>query len=136
MNEVSVFRLYLLRAGYVLIAVGMGIQIWPGIFNPPADLEHYRSVVRALMGALTLLAALGVRYPIKMLPLLLFELAWKTIWVLAFGLPRWMNNTLDVAYEETLFACLVGVIFIVIIPWPYVWKHYVRAPSDRWKPSR
>jgi len=42
MTEVSTFRLYLLRATYLLIAVGMGVQIWPGILQHPSDLEHAR----------------------------------------------------------------------------------------------
>ena len=51
--------------------------------------EHMRGVVRAMLGALTLLAVLGVRYPVTMIPLLMFEFAWKCIWVAAFGLPLW-----------------------------------------------
>ena len=31
MSEVSTFRLYLLRAMYLLIAVGLAIMIWPGL---------------------------------------------------------------------------------------------------------
>ncbi len=36
MTEVSTFRLYLLRAMYVFIAVGLAVQKWPGILNPCA----------------------------------------------------------------------------------------------------
>jgi hypothetical protein len=84
--EVSAFRLYLLRAMYLLIVVGLGFQIWPGILHPPKDLEHMRGVVRSLLGAVSLLAVVGIRYPLKMLPLLFFELVWKSIWILAIGL--------------------------------------------------
>jgi hypothetical protein len=47
----------------------------------------HAGVVRAILAAVSLLALLGVRYPIQTLPLLPFELAWKTVWVLAIGLP-------------------------------------------------
>ena len=89
MQEVSTFRLYLLRATYLLLIVGLGFQIWPGILNPPRDLEHMRGPVRSLLAAVSLLAILGLRYPLKMLPLLFFELVWKSIWVVAIGLPLW-----------------------------------------------
>lgn len=134
MEELSTTRLYALRALYLLIAVGMGIQIWPLILNHPANVEHMRGVVRAFFGALTLLALLGLRYPAKMLPLLLFELVWKTIWVAAFGVPLWLTHQLDVDTAETMKACLMGVVLVpLVLPWGYVIRHYVRARGDRWR---
>ena len=41
------------------------------------------------LGALSILAVLGVRYPFKMLPLLFFELLWKVMWLVGWGLPLW-----------------------------------------------
>ena len=133
MQELSTFRLYLLRATYLLILVGLGIQIWPGLLHPPKDLALMRGVVRSLLGAVSLLAALGIRYPIKLLPLLFFELVWKSIWVLVFGLPLWSGHQLDADSQETLKACLMGVVLMpIVIPWPYVLAHYVKARGDRW----
>jgi hypothetical protein len=133
MQEVSTFRLYLLRATYLLIVVGLGAQIWPGIIHPPKDIEHMRGVVRSLLGAVSLLAVLGLRYPLKMLPLLFFELVWKSIWILAFGLPLWSGNRFDAGTAETWNACLMGlVLFSLAIPWGYVLATYVKEPGDRW----
>ena len=133
MNDVSILRLYLLRAMYLLIAVGLGIMIWPGIVSPPGNLSHMGSVVRSVLGAVSLLALLGLRYPLKMLPLLFFELMWKSIWVLAFGLPLWLNNRLDAGTSETLFNCLLGILLVPIaIPWGYTFQQYFRAAGDRW----
>ncbi|HZM14623.1 MAG TPA: hypothetical protein VFE28_01370 [Candidatus Krumholzibacteria bacterium] len=137
MSEVSVFRLYLLRAMYLLLAAGLGITIWPGILAPPDDLSHMASVVRSVLGAIGLLALLGVRYPLQMLPLLLFELLWKFIWVLAFGLPLWRSDRLDANTGETLRDCLMGVVLVAIaMPWGYVFTHYLRRSGDRWSRTR
>lgn len=133
MSEVSIFRLYLLRALYLLIAVGLGIQIWPGIVAPPDNLSHMASVVRSVLGAVSLLALSGVRYPLKTLPLLFFEFLWKSIWVLAFGLPLWLNGQLDANTRDTLFACLMGIVLTpLVLPWGYVFRHYLKASGDRW----
>jgi hypothetical protein len=132
--NVSIARLYVLRATYLLIVVGLGLTIWPGILNPPENLEHYRGVVRSLLAAVSLLAALGLRYPLQMLPLLLFELVWKTIWVLAIGVPLWLGDSFDPATRETWNSCLMGlVLFPLVIPWRHVFEMYVKAPSDRWR---
>lgn len=132
MSGVSTLRLYLLRAMYLLIAAGLGVTIWPKILVP-GDASHMGSVVRSMLGALALLALWGIRYPLKMLPVLLFEFLWKVIWVAAFALGPWMSGRLDAAREQTLYECLMGVVLVpLVIPWGYVIHHYVRAPGDPW----
>jgi hypothetical protein len=133
MHELSTFRLYLLRGLYLLILVGMGLQIWPLILQHPSDLEHYRGVTRSFLGALTLLCVLGIRYPVRMIPLLLFEFAWKAIWVLAFGIPAWVSGSMTPDMRETMLGCLLGVVLVpLVLPWGYVWSRYAKAPGDRW----
>jgi hypothetical protein len=137
MSEVSTFRLYLLRALYVFVVVGLAIfKMAPAILHPE-NLSPQDSVVVSVLGAFALLAVVGIRYPIKMLPLLFFEFVWKAIWVLAFGLPLLLSGHLDpnVSFggTETLVNCLLGVVLVpIVVPWGYVFKHYVRAPGDRW----
>jgi hypothetical protein len=134
MSEVSIFRLYLLRAMYLLIAAGLATTVWPVIISPPNLIAGPTSVVRALLGALALLSLLGLRYPLKMLPLLLFELLWKIIWVVGSALPMWLGPGLDQYASESLFACLMGVVIVpIVLPWRYVARHFARAPSEPWR---
>ncbi|HEX8773120.1 MAG TPA: hypothetical protein VF735_05905 [Pyrinomonadaceae bacterium] len=134
MSEMSTFRLYLLRAGYLIIAVGLALMIWPGIIHPPENLPHMNSVVRSVLGAVSLLAVLGIRYPLKMLPLLFFELLWKSIWILAFGVRLWSANKLGQDAKATLSDCLFGIILVLLVtPWDYVLKHYLKVSGDRWR---
>ncbi len=135
--DVSTFRLYLLRAMYVFMAVGLAIFKWPGILNPPPGLSNTGSIVGSFLGAMSLLAVLGIRYPLKMLPLLLFELLWKVMWVLGWGLPLWFTQQLTPQLgpdaQSNLINCLVGVVLVpLVMPWGYVLKQYVQAPGDRW----
>ena len=136
MSEISTFRLYLLRACYALIALGLAVMIWPGIVNHGTDVPHMNTAVRSLLGAVSLLSLLGLRYPLMMLPILLFELTWKAIWILSFGLPLWRQGLLTGDFAETMFNYLTTVIIIPFIPWDYVYRHYVIAPTDPWRPQR
>ena len=137
MHDVSIFRLYLLRAAYLLIAVGLGSLIWPTLLDTPTSLEHMRGVVRALLAAVGVLALVGIRYPLKMLPLLFFELVWKTIWLLAIGLPLLSADAFTPGTRETWRDCLIGIaLCLLVIPWGYVLATYVRAPGDRWRNAR
>ena len=94
MSEVSTFRLYVLRAMYVFTVVGLAIEKLPALLHP-ANLSPGDSVILSMLGGTALLAAVGIRYPIKMLPLLFFEFVWKSIWILVFGLPRLLSGGLD-----------------------------------------
>lgn len=136
LKEISTLRLNLLRAMYAFIALGLALTVWPQIVSPPFT-ANANSVVRALLGALALLAALGIRYPLKMLPVLIFELLWKIIWVAASALPMWLDSGLDPYASETFFACLLGLVLVpLVMPWGYVWRHYIKAHSEPWSVSR
>ena len=133
MSEVSTFRLYLMRAMYLLIFVGLGSEIWPIIIHhaKPWDLMH--GVACSLLAALSAMMALGIRYPLQILPMLLFELLWKAIWLLAVGLPLWSAHQLDPDTMDTFKACLMGVVLcLIVIPWPYVLANYLKKTGDRW----
>ncbi len=133
-EEVSTFRLYLLRATYLLLVVGLGFMIWPGVIRHAQSTPLANGLVSALLAGVSVLALLGVRYPLQMLPLLLFEFVWKLIWLLAIALPLWRANQMDPATWESVKACLMGVVLMpVVIPWPYVWANYIKKPGDRWK---
>lgn len=137
MNEVSVWRLYVLRATYLLIVVGVGTMIWPLLLDSPETAEHFRGVTWCLLSTVALLALIGLRYPLKMLPLLFFELVWKATWVIAVGLPLRSTGGLEGAFGETWFANVFGLVIISLaIPWGYVVRRYIREPGDRWWVSR
>lgn len=134
MHEVSTFRLYLLRATYLLLVVGLTFDQWIPLLRHPDTWGLMRGVVASMLAAVSLLALLGLRYPLAMLPLLFFELVWKVVWLLAIALPLWRGKGLDENFVGTAFSCAMGlVVFPVAIPWGYVWKHYVVKPGDRWK---
>src|SRR5437588_12794399 len=96
-------------------------------------LSNAGSVVGSVLLAISLLAVLGIRYPLKMLPLLFFEFLWKALWVLQWGLPPLLAQQLSPEAQETLTSCLVGVVLVpLVMPWRYVFKQYLKAPGDPW----
>ena len=128
---VTFFRLYVLRATYLLLVVGVGAMILPVILSHELSA---RGVIPSLLCGVWLLAFIGLRHPLRMLPLLMFEFAWKTVWLLAFGLPQWFSGQQPPTFAEDMFNIALGVILMpLVIPWGYVWRHYVKAPGERWR---
>jgi len=131
--EVSLFRLYTLRAAYFVMAAGLGAVIWPAVIHHTNEFAAAHGVQCALLAGLGLTAALGLRYPVQMLPVLLFELIWKAIYLIAFALPLWSAHQINAATAEDIKAVLMVVIFIPLIPWRYVFAHYILKHGERWK---
>jgi len=130
MSEISPLRLNLLRGGYLLLVAGLGPIVWPGILHHDRPWELMQGVVHCMLAAMSALALLGLVQPLRMLPLLFFEMAWKAIWVVVVALPLWTAHKLDPDTAETAFECLIAAVFLVLIPWDYVARTYVTAPVD------
>ncbi len=132
--ELSVFRLRLMRATYLLIVVGLGSDVWPALIGHSKQWSLMHGVTVSLLAAVTLLALVGIRYPVKLVPLLLFELTWKTIWLAAIALPLWWTDQLPPNFLESVKGCVLGlVLFPSVIPWKYVRASFVKARGERWR---
>jgi len=132
-GKVSLFRLYTLRACYFIMAAGLAVYVWPVVLHHTPELAIAKGVQVALLAGLGATAALGLRYPVQMLPVLIFELVWKAIYLIAFAFPLWSAHQVTAAAAEDIKAVLMVVIFIPLIPWRYVFANYVMKPGDRWK---
>ena len=129
-NEVSLARLYVLRAMYLLLVIGGALVFLPQLIghDPTA-----RGVIPSMLAGVWVLACFGLRYPLQMLPILLFELAWKTIWLIDYGLPQWRAGVHTAQFTEDFQAIALGVILIPVIPWGYIYRRYLKQPGARWR---
>ena len=131
MSEVSTFRLYLLRATYMLLVVGLGCMIWPRLTHHSSAWALRYGDTCGLLAGVSVMALLGLKYPLKTLPL---ELTWKVIWLAGIAFPLWRAHQIDAATSESIFACAMGVVIMPIaIPWPYVVAQFLKQPGDRWR---
>jgi len=129
-EETSTFRLYLMRLLYLLNFVLLGSSVWPAIFNHVGAWDPVKGVAFSFWAALSALSVLGLRYPLKMLPLLLLQMLYKSIWLIVVALPMWSA----VHSTELAKAMIMGIpVDLIAIPWPYVLANYVKKRGDRWR---
>jgi hypothetical protein len=130
-REVSLVRLHVLRAAYLLLVVGIGAMVLPPLVS---HAPNARGVIPSLLAGVGVLALLGLRHPLQMLPLLMFELVWKAIWLFVFGIPQWFSGELPPTFADDFKAITAGVVLMpIVIPWGHVWRHYVKKPGESWR---
>lgn len=133
MHGLSPLRLNLLRVFYLVLVVGLGVQIWPAMVHRVYSMKVDSGALTCMLWALSTLSILGVRYPVRMLPLLLFEITWKAAWLLTVGLPHWLRGQWNQELASTTFAVGLIVVLIPLVPWTYVFECYVKQPGDSWR---
>ena len=134
MNDVPLWRLNVLRAFYLLVTVGLAVGFGPSMFQHTDLWAQRKGETGALLSGLAILCVWGLRYPLQMLPLLIFELIWKAFWLLAIAYPLWLNGAITPAVQETVVACLAGVVLTpLVLPWRYIAHHYFRKPAERFR---
>jgi hypothetical protein len=131
-DAVPLWRLYVLRALYAVLAAAEG-SIQFSAFLHHAHWTQTSAVAHSFLLALALLSIVGIRYPLKMLPLMVYELLWKTIWLLGIALPLWAANQVDADTRKSFFEIAPVIILFPLLPWRYIFSNYLRTSGDRWR---
>jgi hypothetical protein len=128
---VATWRINAMRFLFLLMAVVMGgMFVWPQLLFESADWDVMRGLAKSMLAALALLSLIGVRYPLQMLPLMLYEILWKTIWIILIAGRAWMAGKWNADLESLFTDCIGIVIAFFIVPWPYVWARYFAQPME------
>jgi hypothetical protein len=131
--DLPTWRLNLMRVGYLVMGVGLALVKWPIVIGYDRAFPLYEGVVAVLLTAMSLLAFLGLRYPVRMLPILLFETLWKVIWLSVVALPAVLDGDVNPAMSKIIVSFAPEVIIVAVTPWRYVWQRYVTAKGDPWR---
>jgi hypothetical protein len=134
-SELGLPWLYAMRFGYLVLATGLTVTVWTEVLDPSRSWSVMEGAAKSLLAALGLLSLLGLRHPVRMLPILLFECAWKLIWLAAVGVQAWRSDRIDTEMAEMMQAVLWVVLILPVVPWHHVYHRYLAASGDRWRPA-
>ena len=73
------------------------------------------------------LGLLGLRQPLRMLPLLLFMLFYKSLWLVFVAYPLWAAGQLSGPTAEMAHVFLGVLVIYPIVPWGYVFRTFVQG---------
>lgn len=131
---VSPLRLNVLRAYYALMALGSFAVFWPDLVSHSSTWGIDNGAQYALLGTLAPMALLGLRYPLKLLPLVLYEFLWKALWFIFVAGPLYAAGQMTEGVWSNVFACSIAIVLTpIVVPWGYLWRTYVTAPAEPWR---
>ncbi|MBC3935813.1 hypothetical protein H8K47_10620 [Undibacterium sp. CY7W] len=129
-------NIYLMRLVYILMLCFLGKDSWSHILAHQGAWEAADGMAWSVWAAFSSLALLGFLHPVKMIPLLLFEVFYKVLWLSIVAYPLWKSNTLVGSAVEGMTDAFLWVILpIVVLPWAYIFKSYILNTSF-WVPKR
>jgi hypothetical protein len=105
-----------MRIGYLVMGVGLALVKWPIVIGYDRNVPLYEGVVAVLLTAMSLLAFLGLRYPVRLLPILLFETLLKVIWLSVVALPAMLADEVDPAMGKIILSFAPEVIIVAVTP--------------------
>jgi hypothetical protein len=132
-TDLPQWRRYVMRLGYLVLGGGLLVYKWPLLFHHDKPWPVMTSVVICMLVAMSILALLGLRYPVQMLPILLFEVTWKLLWLAVVAMPEWLNHQMDADTRETTSEVLWVVVILAAVPWRYVYSNYLVRRAERWR---
>ena len=130
-------RLNWIKGMYIYTIIGAGgyglmILLFPNIikqiFNLPYQADTILGIIGSVYCAFALLSILGIRSPLKFLPVLLLQLTYKIVWFIGVVMPFLVSGRIslfELPYVIFFATYIIGD--LIAIPFPYV---FAKTASD------
>lgn len=119
-------NIYVMRLFFALMFVFVATDSWRVIITHEGPWEPVKAVAWCTWSAYSTLALFGVFHTLRMLPIMLFMIFYKSLWLFIVAYPLWSAGTLKgSAAEEMTYTFSFVIIPIIFMPWKYVFKKYV-----------
>ena len=119
-------NVYLLRLLFLLVFVFVGYDSWTYILSHQGPWDHVKAAAFCMWASYSLLSIVGVFHPLKMLPLVVFEIIYKLVWLMVVAYPLWSAGQLAGSPAEGMTDAFLWVVLpIVAMPWKHALDKYI-----------
>ncbi|HLA58255.1 MAG TPA: hypothetical protein VK622_05825 [Puia sp.] len=67
---------------------------WKHIFNHTGSWHNFNAAAWCMWASYSTISIIGILRPLKMLPIVLFEIVYKIVWLAVVAYPLWAKNEL------------------------------------------
>jgi hypothetical protein len=119
-------NVYLLRLLFLLVTVFVVSDSWSAILKHQGTWEPIRAAAVCMWAAYSLICVIGIVHPLRLLPIVLFEIVYKLLWLAVVAWPLWSTNRLAGSPAEEMTSAFIWVVLpIVAMPWGYAFRTLV-----------
>lgn len=123
-------NIYLLRLLYFLMIVFVGRESWTVILTHQGQWDYLQAVAWCVWAAYSTMSILGLINPLKMLPIILFEIFYKSIWLIIVAYPLWTAHQLAGSPAEGLTNAFLWLpLPLIAMPWGFSFRTYFSFPK-------
>lgn len=123
-------NIYLLRLLFALMFFLLTPESWGHILSHQGSWNNANAAAWCMWGSYSAISFIGIRYPLKMLPIVLFEIVYKTAWLLIVAYPLWQRGELAGSPAEGMARVFIWVFFpILAMPWRYLFRNFIGYKS-------
>jgi len=135
-DGVRPFNIWGLRLFYLLMLVFVVPDAWHGLLTHQGPWDPLRAVAVCVWATYPALAVFGLIHPLRWLPLMIFSIGYKTLWLVFVAWPMWQAGTLAGSpAAETAIAFAPVPLLAAVVPWGYAYRTFVRWPRMNGAPS-
>jgi hypothetical protein len=99
---------------------------WKVIIQHTGPWNIVNAAAWCMWGSYSVISFIGIMRPLKMLPIVLFEIVYKIMWLAVVSYPLWLKNELAGSPAEEMTYVFIWVIFpIVAMPWRYFFRTFI-----------
>lgn len=120
------YKIYLLRTLYTLMFFFLSFEAWSKVFQHIGPWEAVDSAAWCMWGSYSIISFIGIIKPLKMLPIILFDIVYKSTWLIIVAYPLWAKGELEgTAIGGMANVYIWVVVMYVAMPWRYFLKTYI-----------
>ncbi len=119
-------KVYVMKLFFALMFLFVAKEAWIELISHKGEWNPEIAVAWCAIAAYTSLAGLGIFHTLRMLPIMLFMVLYKGLWLYFVAFPLWSTGQLSGSEaEEWTYTFIPIIIPLIFIPWKYVFKTYV-----------
>ena len=121
-------NIYGMRLIYILMATFLAMDVWTHIITYDQRWDPSDAMNWSVWAAFTFFAVIGIFHTVKMIPIMLLEIVYKTIWLILVALPLFLDGNLsDDTTDGMIYPFLFVILPLIFVPWGYVVKKYIMS---------